>query len=62
MPEIEREPAVEKVTPKEARAAAAEVSRDIEKAWWRLCLRPTSIRRSLLTEGGGEVGEQRRMS
>lgn len=26
MPEIEREPAVEKVTPKEARAAAAEVS------------------------------------
>ena len=57
MPEIEREPAVEKVTPKEARAAAAEVSRDIEKGMVEAV--PAAYQYppvSLLTEGGGEVG------
>ena len=57
MPEIEREPAVEKVTPKEARAAAAEVSRDIEKGMVEAV--PAAYQYppvSLLKEGAGVSG------
>ena len=57
MPEIVREPAVEKVTAKEAQAEAAQVGEDIEK---HLAESVPAVYQyppvSLLTEGGGDVG------
>jgi len=54
MPEIQREPAVEKVTAKETRQAAAQITQDIEQA----APAPAAYQYppvSLLVEGGGET-------